>query len=129
MPSSKTCNGGRCVTLADLNIFELIDRKLLSDFAQAVAARTLSTGACSQIIRQRRQSHWFNRYEQPYTAIDIGAQFIDLVGKVGLTITSLAEGIRQYVEVWYRVDQLYRQFIYFRGQGRPAHPVAALPGG
>ena len=112
--------------LAELDFFELIDRKLLSDLARAVAARTLSAGACSQIIRQRRQSHWFNRYEQPYTAIDIGAQFIDLVGKVGLTITSLAEGIRQYVEVWYRVDQLYRQFIFFAAKAGQPTLLAAL---
>jgi uncharacterized protein (TIGR02687 family) len=112
--------------LADLDLFELIDRKLLSDLARGVAARTLSSGVCSQIIRQRRQSHWFSRYEQPYTAIDIAAQFIDLAGKVGLTITSLAEGIRQYVEVWFRVDQLYRQFIFHARKAGQSTLLAAL---
>jgi uncharacterized protein (TIGR02687 family) len=112
--------------LADLDLFELIDRKLLSDLARGVAARTLSAGDCSQIIRQRRLGHWFNRYEQPYTAIDIGAQFMDLVGKVELTVVSLAEGIRQYVEVWYRVDQLYRQFIFHTRKAGQSTLLAAL---
>ncbi|MFO7631726.1 MAG: BREX-1 system phosphatase PglZ type A [Caldilinea sp.] len=98
--------------VAELDLFELIDRKLLSDLAREVAGRTLAAGDCAQIVRQRRQSHWFARYVHPYEAIELAAHLIDQVNKATLAVTSLTEGVRRYVEVWHRIDQLYRQFVY-----------------
>ncbi len=48
-----------------LDLFELIDQKILSDLARDVADRTLTAAACEQIIRRRRQSHWYDRYRHP----------------------------------------------------------------
>ena len=113
--------------LSELDLFELIDRKILSDLAQAVATRTLTANACAQIVRLRRQSHWFASYEHLYEAVDLAAQLIELVGKVDLTVHSLETGIRQYTQVWYKVDQLYRRFIFHaRASGQPTLLAALL---
>jgi uncharacterized protein (TIGR02687 family) len=112
--------------VAEMDLFELIDRKLLSDLAHAVAGRTLPAGVCAQIVRQRRQSHWFDRYEHPYEAIDLAAQLIEQVSKVRLAVPSLADGVRQYAEGWRRIDQLYRQFIYHMRAAGQSTLLAAL---
>jgi hypothetical protein len=77
-----------------------------------VAGRTLLRRLCSQIVRQRRQSHWFSRYEQPYDR-HRHRRAVHRAGEQGWPGRAVAGGgVRQYAEVWFRVDQLYRQFIY-----------------
>jgi uncharacterized protein (TIGR02687 family) len=99
-------------SLTDLDLFELIDRKILSDLVGEVASRTLSATACETQIRRRRQSHWYNRYLHTYEAIDCASSFLQMLDAVDLTVRSLSQGIEQYTQVWYQLDQRYRQFIY-----------------
>ncbi len=98
--------------LIDLDIFELIDRKILSDLVREVANRTLSSDACTRLIRRRRQSIWFSTYAHEYEAIEKGAKFLHLLDQVTLSVSSFANGIQQYRQTWFQVDQLYRQFIF-----------------
>jgi uncharacterized protein (TIGR02687 family) len=112
--------------VAELDVFELVDRKVLSDLAHGVAKRTLAAGDCGQIVRQRRRTHWYTAHEHTYEAIDLAAQLVELVNKVGLTADSLAEGVRQYADVWYQVDQLYRQFIYHMRESGQSTLLGAL---
>ncbi len=103
-------------SLVDMDYFELIDRKILSDLVHDVANRTITTGDCALIIRLRRQSHWYENYKHPYEAIGHAADFFQALDDVDLTIHSMAQGIEQYCRVWYRLDQLYRQFIFHMRQ-------------
>jgi uncharacterized protein (TIGR02687 family) len=106
--------------LVDLDYFELIERKILGGLVEDVAARTLSAGACSQLVRQRRQSHWHPRYAHLYAAIDAAARFLAVLEKVDLHVDSLTAGLEQYSRSWYQVDQLYRHFIFHaRESGQP----------
>lgn len=98
--------------LADLDLFEQVDRQVLSDLARGVANRTLAAGDCAQIVRQRRRTHWFEQHQHTYAAVDLAAQLLDLVNTAGLAVHSLAQGIHQYADSWFRIDQRYRQFIY-----------------
>lgn len=112
--------------LVELDLFELIDRKVLSDLAQAVAKRTVNAPACAQIIRVRRQSHWYAVYDHSYEAIEAAAQLSARLDKLDLTVHSLGHGIRQYAQVWYEVDQLYRRTIYHGRASGQATLLAAL---
>ena len=112
--------------LVDLDLFELIDRKILSDLVRDVANRTLAAGACTQWVRQRRQSHWYARYEHPYEAVEIAARLLTFLDTVDLTVRSLSDGIQQYAAVWCQADQLYRQFIYHTRQSGQPTLLAAL---
>jgi uncharacterized protein (TIGR02687 family) len=95
-----------------LDLFELIDKKILSELVKAVAQRTIDSGACEQIVRQRRQTHWYSQYAHLYEAVAVAAHFLRLLDTVDLTIRSLADGLQQYQHTWYELDMLYRQFIY-----------------
>jgi len=99
--------------LIDLDTFELIDRKILSDLVREVSNRTVSSDTCTRLVRQRRQSSvWFGQYAHAYDAIEKGSLFLSMLDQVELSPRSFANGIQQYRQTWFRIDQLYRQFIY-----------------
>lgn len=98
--------------LLELDYFELIDRKIISDLVHTVAQRTASTADVIQWVRQRRQSHWFNHFRHEYGAVEVAAEFFQTLEATQLGMTTLSDGIKKYATHWYRLDQLYRKFIY-----------------
>ncbi|WP_426427031.1 BREX-1 system phosphatase PglZ type A [Pseudomonas palmensis] len=98
--------------LMELDYFELIDRKILSEMVHAVVARTVTAQEVAQCLRQRRQSHWFAHFEDVYLSVDHAAQLLQLLDTTKLEMTSLSDGVEKYAQSWYRLDQLYRKFIY-----------------
>lgn len=98
--------------LAELDLFELIDRKILSQTVQEVAQRTLAAESYLQLLRRRRATHWYDSYRHPYEAIGCAARFFAALDSADLTIHSLAHGVRQYAGNWFKLDQLYRKFIF-----------------
>ena len=98
-------------SLLALDYFRLIDQKIISELVQAVAARTVSAGDVVQWVRQRRQGRWYTEFCDLYEAVDAAAQFIAALDTVQLTMDSLADGVERYARSWFRLDQLYRQFV------------------
>lgn len=99
-------------TLVELDLFRLIDLKILADLVQRVADRTLAAGDCTNLIWRRRTLHWFDQFSHIYEAIEQAAHFMAELGQADLSIGSLADGVQKYAESWYRLDQRYRKFIY-----------------
>ena len=112
--------------LIDLDVFELIDRKILSGLVRDVVNRTISSDTCTRLIHQRRQTAWYKRYADLYDAIDKGSQFLRSLDQVTLSPRSFADGLQQYSRTWFRVDQLYRQFIYHVRQAEHRALLAPL---
>ncbi|OYZ13692.1 MAG: TIGR02687 family protein [Sphingomonadales bacterium 28-64-96] len=98
--------------LMELDAFEDIDRAIIVSLVRGVADRTLAQGDVANWVRQRRQSHWFDRYEDLYEAIRYAAEFQFALAQVNLGMTSLHEGVCRYANTWFRIDQLYRKFIF-----------------
>jgi uncharacterized protein (TIGR02687 family) len=113
-------------SLVDLDYYELIDRRILSGLAQDVANHTISATDCEQIIRQRRQSHWYDDYQHPYEAIYYSSQLFQMLDKVDLGVQTFLQGIEQYSRVWYEIDQLYRKAIYHARQSGQTTLLAQL---
>lgn len=112
--------------LMELDYFRLIDQKIISDLVHAVAGRTVSSSEVSLWVRQRRQGHWYGEFLHLYEAIDYAAQFIATLGEMTLEMESLAEGVQRYAQAWYRVDQLYRKFIYHGRKAAQSSLLGAL---
>lgn len=98
--------------LMEMDYFELIDRKVLTDLVRAVVSRTMTAQEIEQSVRQRRQSHWFSRFQHVYLAVEQAAKFIQLLDVSVLEMHSLADGIQKYAKSWFQLDQRYRKFIY-----------------
>lgn len=112
--------------LLELDYFELIDRKILSELVRALAARTLKAQEVEQWVRQRRQGHWFSRFQDLYLALDHAAQFLQLLDLTPLEMDSLADGVGKYAKTWYRLDQRYRKFIHHARESGQASLLGEL---
>ncbi|HID51424.1 MAG TPA: BREX-1 system phosphatase PglZ type A, partial [Anaerolineae bacterium] len=93
--------------------------------ARDVVNRTIGSDTCTRLIYQRRQTAWYKRYADLYAAIDKGSQFLYKLDQVTLSPRSFADGLQQYTRTWFRVDQLYRQFIYHARQAE--HRTLLVP--
>ncbi len=99
-------------TLKSVDHFEEIDRHVIRSLVQAMASQTLGAADVLQIIRERRQSHWYATYEHVYQAISHAIEFQQALAEANLSMNSPEEGIKRYVSSWYKLDQLYRKFIF-----------------
>ena len=98
--------------LIELDYFRLIDKKIISDLVRALVAQTVFSHEVTQWIRLRRQGHWFKEFRHFYEAVEYAALFMHAIEEANLDMTSLADGVQQYCRFWFRLDQLYRKFIY-----------------
>ena len=100
--------------LIETDYFSLIDNKIVSVLAHAVLESDFTAEQVAVWIRQRRQSHWYSEFKHVYQALDNAAQFISVFNQVKIDMDSLVQGIERYTQSWYRLDQLYRKFIYHK---------------
>ncbi|HCI75259.1 MULTISPECIES: BREX-1 system phosphatase PglZ type A [unclassified Psychrobacter] len=100
--------------LIDIDYFRLIDNKIISALANAVLQSDFTAEQMAIWIRQRRQSHWYADFEHTYQALDNAAQFIATFNQVKIDMDSLVQGVERYTQSWYKLDQLYRKFIYHK---------------
>jgi uncharacterized protein (TIGR02687 family) len=98
--------------LLDLDYFKLIDIKVVYELVNAVTQRTISNGEVALHCRQRRQGYWYSNYESLYNAVDVASQFLALLETVQISMVNTSEAIQSYSRQWYKLDQLYRQYIY-----------------
>jgi uncharacterized protein (TIGR02687 family) len=112
--------------LLELDYFELIDRKTITDLVQGVATRTLGAGDVALWVRQRRQGHWYAQYADLYSAVEVAATFIHTLEGARLEMTSLADGVQNYARSWFKIDQMYRKFIFHTRKSGLSSLLAAL---
>ncbi|MBA5607373.1 BREX-1 system phosphatase PglZ type A [Duganella sp. FT3S] len=112
--------------LMSMDEFEAIDRKILSDLVREVTSRTVSAQEIEQWVRQRRQGHWFDRYQHVYLAIEHAAQFMQTLELTQLEMDSLLDGIHKYSQSWFRLDQRYRKFIHHARESGQASLLQTL---
>lgn len=113
-------------TVVGIDHFEEIDRHIIRQIVQAMSTQTVSAPEVLTWVRERRQSHWYPEYEDIYQAIGYATEFQQALAEANLGMTSPAEGVRRYATSWYRLDQLYRKFIYHMQKSGQASLLADL---
>ena len=112
--------------LIDIDYFRLIDKKILSDLVKHVMNNTISRGSCMSLVRQRRQSYWYEEFRSLYEAIDYAVQFVYALEEVKLDVTSITEGAESYASTWFKIDQLYRKFTFYAGSSGQSSLLGSL---
>lgn len=113
-------------TLVGVDHFEEIDRQIIREIVRAMSAQSVSAPEVLNWVRERRQSHWYPTYADIYQAIGYATEFQQALAESNLGMTSPAEGVQRYVTSWYRLDQLYRKFIYHMQKSGQASLLADL---
>lgn len=98
--------------LIAIDHFEEVDRHIIRQIVHSLSTQTVSAGEALKWVRERRQSHWYPRFADVYQAIGHAVEFHQALAEANLGMTSLAEGVRRYTSSWFRIDQLYRKFLY-----------------
>jgi uncharacterized protein (TIGR02687 family) len=93
--------------------YELIDKKIISSINEQIVNRSLKVETIQLQIKQRENTFWFYEYKSYYDTLVYGAQLMDLVPKYADKKYGTIElGIKDYQTTLYKVDQLYRKFIW-----------------
>jgi uncharacterized protein (TIGR02687 family) len=96
----------------ELDYFRIIDQKVIHELVNGVASRTVSQGEVALYCRQRRQGHWYRDFAQLYDAVDVASQFFALLDAEKFDMASASEGVQRYTRHWFKLDQLYRQYVH-----------------
>ena len=113
-------------TVVGIDHFEAIDRHIIRQIVQSLSTATAGGPDVLRWARERRQSHWYPRYEDIYQAIAYATEFQQALAVANLTMTSPADGISRYVSSWFKLDQLYRKFIFHMQKSGQASLLADL---
>lgn len=101
-----------------------LDLKLIDDLRDGLASGRLAPAEVRQRAEARAQLHWARRdrvIQSLYRALAVAAELIEALPKQELTIESFDAGLEKYAATWWRMDQLYRQFIlHFTESGQTA---------
>lgn len=108
------------------DLFEEVDRKIISDLARAVTERTVTAREVAEVIRSRQSSIWTDRYRKLYVAIGSASDLLTALGSLNVSMQSFDEGLECYRQNWFRLDQLYRQFIFAARTAEFTGPLEAL---
>jgi len=94
------------------DLFELIDKKIISELAKLVCDETISIDRLNLLVKQRENKYWYQDYRDFYDCLSNGMQMINLIRKYENTkIESFTAGINSYVKQFFLIDYYYRQYI------------------
>lgn len=97
--------------------YRAIDLKIISDLRDHLIAKTISQEEIRRRLEQRISLFWAREdagVMAIYRALMAANDFAGALAKLDLTIESATAGVRKYAESWWRLDQLYRQFLFHR---------------
>lgn len=112
--------------LVPVTIFEEVDRKVIVDLAAAVAAQSVTPRDVADVVRQRQESLWKNKYAKLYEAIVSASELLAAIAALPTAIGSLDLGLQKYQSDWFRLDQQYRGFTYAYQTADFQNPLTAL---
>ena len=99
--------------LVDADYFEVIDKRILLSLIDDLCKRTINPKEVFDIINQRKSMKWYDKFENLYLAVWYATQFIQMFENDSrFDISSISNGIENYVQRWYKIDLYYRKFIF-----------------
>lgn len=112
--------------LKSVDIFEETDQKIISDLARALSEQTVTARDVADIVRARQGTVWFENYKQLYTAIASASELLAELAAVNFAMSSFDDGLEKYRAHWFRIDQLYRQFVLAYRTAEHEQPLESL---
>lgn len=110
------------------DLFQLTEKRIIHGLVKLLAEDTFSLPAVQKYVKVRENGFWNALYSPYYACIEIGGELLDTVEKKATILYKDFEaGIRDYATETYRIDALYRKFIFhFRktGQNRILNELA-----
>lgn len=113
----------------DNDTFRLIDLRIITALRDGLIAKTILP---LEVQRQadKRSALFWGRHELSlrslYGALSTAATLVETLARTELAIESAEIGVTKYAETWWRIDQLYRQYLHHRTLARQSGILEAL---
>lgn len=102
--------------VATARTFEAFDRMVLNEVVRGLISETPALDRFANWLSERRRSHWWRKYEQPYRALQaaIGLFRLRMEWSDRFAEPTAKEMAAAYVAEYHRFDRLYRDFTTAR---------------
>lgn len=104
--------GQNTENLLDADTYSVIDKKIIVGIREHITKNTLPNHILQEWIEIRRLKFFFSDYAQIYQALSYASELLDEIRKINLTIQNPVEGFEKYEKHWYKIDRLYRKYIF-----------------
>ena len=95
------------------DVFEIINHRVIEELVSLVSEESISKDKLLQCIKQRENKFWYTDFEHFYKSIEYGARMITMIRQhEKVKYTSFDEGINNYADELFEIDQAYRKFIW-----------------
>lgn len=102
--------------LLDCDIFIEIDEAILTLMMERLINNSLTLAELEDVIQKRKTSHWYQgKIEAAYQALEKALSLLTEIRAGKFEMHSLQEGFNNYLKTWYRIDQFYREYLFFLG--------------
>ncbi len=98
--------------LLGVDTYAVIDKKIIIDLREHIVSNTTPNHMLQEWIEKRRVKFFFIEFEQIYEALSHASYLLDEIRKVNVSIQNPQDGFVKYVKQWYKIDKLYRKYIY-----------------
>lgn len=98
--------------LLDADTYAVIDKKIIIGIREHIIKNTSPNYILQEWIEKRRVKFFFSDFSHIYEALSNAASLLDEIRKVNLSIQSPKDGFEKYEKQWYKIDKLYRKYIY-----------------
>ncbi|MCC5907048.1 MAG: BREX-1 system phosphatase PglZ type A [Balneolaceae bacterium] len=111
-----TLNSASLDEIVGDDLFELIDQRVISELIRGILDGSIDQQRLESVIKKRESLYWYDRYVQFYDALRVGFNLLETIRNTEkIEIPTFEEGVENYTQKWYQVDQNYRLFIqYYR---------------
>jgi uncharacterized protein (TIGR02687 family) len=115
------------VNLIEDDLFQLSDQKIIHDLVRLIAEESISNSKVQSLIKKRENKYWYSESKYLYKSIEYGSEIIHLIRKYAdISYSSFNEGINNYSNKLFEIDQAYRKFIWSYRQAKQNKIVAYL---
>ncbi|HPI46425.1 MAG TPA: BREX-1 system phosphatase PglZ type A, partial [Tenuifilaceae bacterium] len=95
------------------DMFELIDRRIISELASLICNDAISTERLNQLVKQRENKYWYGDFESFYDCLQTAMQMLGQIKKTDKSkISSFSDGVNIYVQQLFKIDYNYRKYIF-----------------
>lgn len=98
--------------LLDADTYSVIDKKIIIGIREHIINNTSANYILQEWIEKRRVKFFFSDFSHIYEALSNAASLLDEIRKANLSIQSPKDGFEKYEKQWYKIDKLYRKYIY-----------------
>lgn len=98
--------------LLDADTYSVIDKKIIIGIREHIINNTSPNYILQEWIEKRRVKFFFSDFSHIYEALSNAASLLDEIRKANLSIQSPKDGFEKYERQWYKIDKLYRKYIY-----------------